>query len=146
MIGRHRFAWALLACGWIFGSATRPAAQGEFDVRAEHIAGMKLDHYYSEDRKHRSADFAWEFTKDGFTLKKGKGPIPDHLLGLLLPAGTAADEVTGKWTFVDGKLELTDIRADGKAGKEKVTVVVFRTAAKLVRMRAPTQHVFYLPD
>jgi hypothetical protein len=118
------------------------SAQGNFDVKDEHIAGMKLNHYFTADNKHRTPEFAWEFVKDGFTVKKGKNAIPTHITDQLLGAGVTADEITGKWKLADGKLELTGIKAGDKAGKEKVSLTVFRTAPTVVRVNAPSQHVF----
>jgi hypothetical protein len=117
-------------------------AQGNFDVRAEHIAGMTLDHYYTADNKHHAAEFSWTFTKNGFTIKKGKASIPAHITDELLGAGLTADEIAGQWKLADGKLELTAIKAGDKAGKEKVSLTVFRTAPTVVRVNVPSQHVF----
>jgi hypothetical protein len=132
-----------LALVFLLAVAAGPlAAQGNFDVKDEHIAGMTLNHYFTADNKHHTADFSWAFTKDGFTVKKAKAAIPAHVTDQLLGAGVTADEITGKWKLADGKLELTGIKAGDKAGKEKVSLTVFRTAPTVVRVNAPSQLVF----
>ena len=133
---------ARLALLVLVALAARLPAQGNFDVKDEHIAGMTLNHYFTADNKYHAADFSWVFTKDGFTVKKGKDAIPAHMTDQLLGAGVTADEITGTWKLAGGKLELTAIKAGDKAGKEKVSLTVFRTAPTVVRVNAPSQHVF----
>ncbi|MBP3957119.1 hypothetical protein J8F10_17785 [Gemmata sp. G18] len=111
-------------------------------VAAADVTGMKLNHYYTPDKKNHEPDFTWTFTKTEFTIKKGAGPIPKHLIEKLLSEGAAADEITGSWKLNDGKLELTDIRAGDKAGKKDVGLRIFKTAPTVVRVCDPDQFVF----
>ena len=105
---------------------------------------MKLDYYFTPDRKRGDSDFEWAFAKTGFVLKKGKGAIPADLLGKLLPEGTAADEVRGEWQLtgkVGQRLVLTEIRAGDKAGKKEVELRIYKTAPNIIRVDEP-QYVF----
>jgi hypothetical protein len=117
-------------------------AQGNFQVAEEDIPKLKLNHYFTADKKSHDADFEWTFTKTGFTVKKGKGAIPAHVLDTLLPDGATADEVTGSWKFEDGNLELSDIKAGKQVGKKGVKLGVFKTAPTVVRVNCPHQAVF----
>jgi hypothetical protein len=77
-------------------------------------------------------------------LRKAKGAIPADLLEKLLPAGKSADEVRAKWKLEgkEGKkLVLTEIKAGEVAGKEVVSLVIYRTAPTVIRIGNP-QYVF----
>ena len=121
------------------------AAQGKYKpVTEDDVVKMKMNHYFTPDRKGREPDFEWTFTKTEFVLKKGKGPIPADLLGQLLPDGKTADEVRGKWAL-DGKgrLSLTEIKAGDTAGKKDVSLPIYKTAPTVIRI-GETQYVFGL--
>lgn len=128
-------AATLFLIGWA-------AAQGRFSVTESDLPEMKLNHYFTPDKKSHARDFEWTFTKTGFTIKKGTGPIPRHLLDQLLPPGSDADEVTGGWTLKGGKLELTGVKAGGKDGRKGVSLPIFKTAPTVVRICDPEQYVF----
>jgi hypothetical protein len=117
-------------------------AQGNFRVTEADIPRLKLIHYFTADKAAHDADFEWTFTDTGFTVKKGKGAIPAHLLDTLLPDGTAADEVTGSWKLADGQLVLSDIKAGKVDGRKDVKLGVFKTAPTVVRINCPHQAVF----
>jgi hypothetical protein len=121
------------------------AAQGQYTpVTEDEVIKMKLNHYFTPDKKSHAPDFEWTFTKTEFVLKKGKGAIPADLLGRLLPDGKAADEVRGKWAL-DGKgrLTLTEIKAGDTAGKKDVSLPICKTAPTVIRI-GETQYVFSL--
>jgi hypothetical protein len=126
----------------LLGSAVVSPAQGDFPVREADITAMKFLHYYGPDRKFREADFVITFTKDTFTLKKGKAAIPADLLNQLLPKGETADEVAGKWTLKGGKLMLTEIRAGKKEGLKEASLGVYKTAPTVLRIGSVPQYVF----
>lgn len=117
--------------------------QGQYaPVTAEDVPTLKLNHYFTTGQKGgRTADFEWTFTKDGFTIKKGKAAIPADLLGKLLPETATADEITGKWAVDKGELVLTHIKAGETKGKESVKLRIYRTAPTVVRIGEP-QYVF----
>jgi hypothetical protein len=117
--------------------------QGDYaPVTAADVPTLKLNHYFTPDMKGgRTADFEWTFTKDGFTIKKGKAAIPADLVGKLLGEKAAADEITGKWTVDAGQLVLTDVKAGETKGKESVKLRIYRTAPTVVRVGEP-QYVF----
>jgi hypothetical protein len=122
--------------------AERANAQGNFVVTQDDIPKLKLNHYFTPDKKSHDADFEWTFTKTGFTIKKGKGPIPTHIANKLLPEGTVADQITGDWALKEGQLRLSKIRAGGKDGKKQVDLSIFKTAPSVVRLCDPDQLVF----
>jgi hypothetical protein len=119
-------------------------AQGNFSVVEKDIPALKLNHYYTADKKMHEADFDWTFTKDTFTLKKGKGAIPAHLLNELLPDGVTADEIQGKWKFQGGKLVLSEIKAGKKDGRKEASLSIFKTAPTVIRIGFTPQYVFAL--
>lgn len=110
-------------------------------VTADDVPLLKLNHYFTPDNKGHDRDFAWTFTKDGFTVKKDKGAIPADLLKKLLPDGATADEITGKWKVENGTITFTGIKAGDKAGREKASYSIYRTAPTVVRIGEP-QYVF----
>jgi hypothetical protein len=120
--------------GWVHAQPF-PVAEGD-------LPKLKLNHYFTPDKKNHTADFEWTFTKTDFTIKKGTGPIPAHLIEKLLPEGVTGDTITGKWKLKDGKLELTEIRVGEKAGKKDVSLPIFKTAPTVVRICDPDQFVF----
>ncbi|MEO2090555.1 MAG: hypothetical protein ABGY75_13805 [Gemmataceae bacterium] len=122
--------------------AAPASAQGNFRVAEADIPRLKLNHYFTADKKAHEADFEWTFTKTGFTVKKGRGAIPTPLLDTLLPDGTTVDEVTGNWKFADGQLVLSDIKAGKVNGRKDVKLGVFKTAPTVVRVNCPHQAVF----
>ena len=134
---RVRLVVAILA---LAGAAN---GQGKFTpVTAEDVPTLKLNHYFTTDKKGgRTADFEWSFTKGTFTIKKGKTGIPADLIGKLLPEKATADEITGKWTVEAGQLVLTDIKAGDAKGKESVKLPIYRTAPTVIRIGEP-QYVF----
>ena len=123
--------------------ATQANGQGKYaPVTADDVPTLQLNHYFTGAKKGgRTADFEWTFTKDGFTIKKGKAAIPADLLAKLLPEKATADEITGKWKVDAGRLVLTDIRAGETKGKESVELPIYRTAPTVVRVGEP-QYVF----
>ena len=118
-------------------------AQGKYaPVTADDLPQLKLNHYFTTEKMSgRPADFDWTFTRDTFTIKKGKAPIPADLLGKLLPEKATAEEITGKWKLDDGHLVLTDIKAGDVKGKESVKLPIYRTAPTVVRVGDP-QYAF----
>lgn len=134
----------LLLC-LALGPVAPLAAQGTYGpVTADEVVKLKLNHYFTADKKGHDPDFEWTFTKTEFVVKKGTGPIPAELLGRLLPDGKTADEVRGTWAL-DGKgrLALTDIKAGDTAGKKDVSLPIYKTAPTVVRI-GETQYVFAL--
>ena len=132
----HRYALLLVLV------AAPAFAQGNFKVTEDDIPKLKLNHYFTDNKKSHDADFEWSFTKTAFTVKKGKGAIPAHVLDTLLPDGATADEVTGNWKFVDGELVLSDIKAGKADGRKEVKLGIFKTAPTVVRVNCPHQAVF----
>ncbi|AMV25785.1 hypothetical protein VT84_15415 [Gemmata sp. SH-PL17] len=132
----------VLAIGVAVAVLTGHAHAQPSAVAAADIPGMKLNHYFTPDKKNHEPDFTWTFTKSEFVIKKGAGPIPKHLIEKLLPEGVTGDEITGSWKLKDGKLELTDIKVGDKAGKKDVSLPVFKTAPTVVRVCDPDQFVF----
>lgn len=134
---RHTLAaCAALVAGTAF-------SQGNFRVAEADLPAMKLNHYFTPDKRSHDADFEWTFSKTEFKVRKGKGPIPTHLTDMLLPAGTTGDEITGKWKLTPGsELELSDIKCGDKPGKQGVKLRAFKTAPTVVRVSDPTQFVF----
>lgn len=106
---------------------------------------MKFNHYFGPDKK-READFEWSFTKETFALKKGKAAIPDDLREIFLEKGVKADEITGKWTFRDGKIVFSDIKAGKQEAKKEASVGVYKTAATVVRIGFVPQYVFFVDN
>jgi hypothetical protein len=88
--------------------------------------------------------FEWTFTKTSFTIKKGKGAIPAHLIKKLLPEDVMTEEITGDWALKDGELKLTHIKAGDKETKKDVNLRIFSTAVGLVRICDPEQFVFWV--
>jgi hypothetical protein len=131
---------ALLALG-------AQAAQGQYSpVTKAEVTALALNHYFTPDNKSHRPDFAWTFTQTEFVIKKGKGAIPADLHDRLLPEGTTADEIRGKWSLAgkDGqKLVLTGIKAGDNSGKKEVSLTIYKTAPTVVRIGEP-QYVFGL--
>jgi hypothetical protein len=138
-------AAALLFTGiWHLAAQVRQAPVTETDVVA-----ATLLHYFTRDRAHHPADFEWTFTETDFVLKKEVGTIPADLLGRLLPAGTTADEIRGKWKLAREKdqpgqrLVLSEIKVGDRALKKEVRLAIYRTAPTVIRIGEP-QYVFAL--
>jgi hypothetical protein len=133
---------SLLVVGYERLSAQGPTLVAGPVTEAEVIT-LKLNHYFTPDRKAHEPDFEWTFTETEFVLKRAQGPIPADLLEQLLPANTTADEIRGKWELdKDGQqLILTGIKAGEKGGKEDVTLFIYKTASTVVRIGEP-QYVF----
>jgi hypothetical protein len=133
---------SLLGAG-LWGLSAQGPALVAGPVTAAEVVTLKLDHYFTPDRKAHEPDFEWIFTKTGFVLKRAQGPIPADLLEQLLPATDTADEIRGQWKLAkDGQqLLLTGIKAGEKGGKEDVTLFIYKTASTVVRIGEP-QYVF----
>ncbi len=136
---------SLIASSLLFVSAGHVDAQGQYSpVTDADVISLKLNHYFTLDKKSHDPDFEWTFTKTEFVLKKGKNAIPGDLLKKLLPAGTAAEEIRGKWKLQDKdgqQLVLTEIKAGEKAGNKDVSLIIAKTAPTVVRI-GETQYVF----
>ena len=139
-----------IVTGLLLASGSRADAQGQYrEVTAEDVLAIQLNHYFTPDRKAHWPDFAWSFTKDEFVLKAGTGAIPADLVKRLLPAGSKADEIRGKWKllFQEGRfLVLTDILGTDASGGEvlgnkEAKLIIYRTAPDVIRIGDP-QHVF----
>jgi hypothetical protein len=141
-----RLAVLAIVAGLLVGSS-RADAQGQYrEVTSEDVLALKLNHYFTADNKSHQADFAWSFTKDEFVLKSAAGAIPTDLVKRLLPAGSKADEIHGKWKPDGRQLVLTDILATDKSGGEvlgnkEAKLPIYRTAPTVVRIGEP-QYVF----
>jgi hypothetical protein len=142
----------LLVLAGLFASAlVSPASPvGKYPpVTSGEVPQLKLHHYHPDrGQMGRPADFEWTFTKDGFTLRKRMGPIPEDLRKKLLPDGASADEITGTWAIVKGprgeqEIVFTGIRAGDRPGREKATYHIYKTAPTVVRIGEP-QYVFSL--
>ena len=121
---------------------------GYSPVTAVNVQAMKLNHYFDENNKNHDPDFEWTFKDGTFTLKEGKGQIPVDLLKKMLPKDATAKMIEGKWKIVDDLkagivIEFTEIKGDGKAGLEKATYNIYKTAPTVVRIGEP-QYVFAL--
>src|SRR5256885_1234047 len=57
------------------GSPNPPPGSGYDPVTADDVTRLKFLYYFDPDNKNHDADFEWAFTKDGFIVKKDKGPI-----------------------------------------------------------------------
>jgi hypothetical protein len=144
----RRFGLLGLVVGSLLGAGLwRLSAQGPAlvagPVTAAEGVNLKLDHYFTPDRKAHEPDFEWTFTETDFVLKRAQGPIPADLLEQLLPSSTTADEIRGKWELDKSgqQLSLTGIKAGEKGGKENVTLFIYKTASTVVRIGEP-QYVF----
>lgn len=127
--------------------STLCAAQGKYaPVTNDDVVTMKLHHYFNKDKKSRERDFEWTFADTGFVIKPGSGAIPEDLVEKLLPEGTEAKEITGKWSIDSktGEIVFTEIRAGDFAGRENVRCPLYRTAPTVIRLGDP-QYVFALP-
>jgi hypothetical protein len=132
----------LLVSACLLSVAGAAHGQGNFMVVEADLPRLKLNHYFTPDKRTHNADFNWTFTKTEFSIKKGTEAIPKHLGDTVLPAGTTAKEITGKWELKDGKLKLTEIMADGKATEMDASLPIFKTAPTVVRICDPNQVVF----
>jgi hypothetical protein len=133
--------WFVTAAGMV---------QGQYEAVTEaDIPKLQLSHYFTPDKKGHMADFAWTFTKDEFVVAKGTAAIPADLLKRLVPTGTAAEEIRGKWKLESKgsvQLVLTDILvSDDKGGEtlgnREAKLVIYRTAPTVVRI-GEVQYVF----
>jgi hypothetical protein len=117
-------------------------SQGDFKVAESDIPAMKFNHYYGPDKKHREPDFEWSFANETFVLKKRKSAIPDDLQAVFLEKAATADEITGKWSFKDGKITFSDIKAGKQEAKKEASIGVYKTAPTVVRIGDVPQYVF----
>lgn len=153
MLGTRPPALAvLLAFCWTtanpHASRAQPSTGGNYPaVTADTVARLRLERYDTPDKKAHPADFRWTFSKDEFVVKKGAGPIPPHLLKLLLPDGATADEVCGRWKLENGgrDLVLTGIKAGNADGNKTVALPIEQTGTGVVRVGAP-EYVFGVTD
>src|SRR5438477_8259430 len=83
--------------GFLFGTWSARAQGTYAPVSDADVRSLKLNHYFSADRKSRETDFEWSFRKSDFIIKKGKGKIPSDLVSKLLGDWDDADEIRGKW-------------------------------------------------
>jgi hypothetical protein len=123
-------------------AASSASAQGNFAIKEADIEVMKPIHYYLEDKKYREPGFAWDFTKETFTLKKGTEPIPEPLLNQFLEKGKSADTITGKWKLVDRTLVFSAIKVDDADLKIEVKFELYKTAPTVIRWGSLPQFVF----
>lgn len=120
------------------------AAQGNYrEVTENDVVAMKLNHYFTADRKAHDPDFVWTFTPGEFVLKDGTGTIPAYLHDTILPRGRAAREIKGSWKLKDGRLVLTGMKADGRNVVDDASFPIYRTAPTVIRV-GDVQHVFGL--
>ena len=90
----------------------------------------------------KRAQFQLTFTEEHFEMKGDKGPIPREVLDAVLGIGKKAEKIGGRWELAAGKLALTEIQADGKAGFKDVALRPFRTGPNIVRfMVGETQYI-----
>jgi len=125
-------------------AAIEAPAQGRYEpVTEDDVQLIKLNHYFSADKKHHDPDFEWTFTKGEFRIRKGMGEIPVDLRKLLLPEGVLAAEIRGKWKIDAEKsqLVLTGIKHGKQDGRKEVRLPIYRTAPTVIRIGDP-QHVF----
>jgi hypothetical protein len=142
----------LAAVGCLAANPTSTLAQGDYaPVTAKDVVAMKLNHYFTADKKSHVPDFEWTFTEKEFVIKKGKGPIPADLLEQLLPKDMKADEIRGEWKIdkKDPLLVLTKIKVGGekekkkKEGLKEAVFPIYRSAPIVIRIGEP-QFVFGL--
>ncbi|MFO0811816.1 MAG: hypothetical protein U0796_01260 [Gemmatales bacterium] len=119
--------------------------QGSYTpVTAEQVAKLKLNHYFTADKKYQRPEFTWTFTATEFVIKKGEGAIPSDLLNKLLTEGVTAEEIRGSWKLTgkeNQELVLTEIKAGKQVGKKEVRLHLYKTAPTVVRIGEP-QYVF----
>ena len=139
------FVGAMVTSGLLFAAPGIARAQPYSPVSAENVVDLKLNHYFTPDKKSHAADFVWTFTKSEFVLKKGTRAIPADLIDKLLGMGATAEEIRGKWQVLadkDGqRLVLTEISAGAKIGRKDVSLSIYKTAPTVVRIGEP-QYVF----
>lgn len=126
------------------GAGAPLQAQGQYaPVTDEDVLAMRLNHYFTAEKKGREADFEWRFFKDGFVLKSGRGSIPADLQEKLVKKGASADDISGKWAVASksGQLLLTDIQVGKKPTQNKASFRIYRTAPTVIRVGNP-QYVF----
>jgi|GEM_PF-2267097 len=124
--------------------ATNAEVPGHAPVNETNIVDLTFNHYFTPDKKSHAADFEWTFTKKEFVLKKGTGAIPADLLEKMLPKGSTADEIRGKWRLANTEgqqLVLTEIKAGDTSGNEEVSLFIYKTAPTVVRI-GELQYVF----
>lgn len=104
---------------------------------------MRLNHYFTAEKKGREADFEWRFFKDGFVIKSAKGTIPADLQEKLVRKGARVDEISGKWRIEkdSGQLTLLEIQEGKKPLNTKASFRIYRTAPTVIRVGSP-QYVF----
>jgi hypothetical protein len=138
----------LLAWGLTFPGTGFAWAQPYPLVSEANVVNLKLNHYFTLDKRPHAPDFEWAFTKTTFVLKKGTGAIPPSLTEQLLGKGATADEIRGTWKLAGSggqQLVLTDITAGEKIGKAEVALTISKTAPSVVRIGDP-QYVFAIGD
>jgi hypothetical protein len=133
----------VVAVLFLLCTAGSALAQGPYTpVSEEEMTKLKLNHYFTPDKKGLQPDFEWTFTKGEFLIKKGKAAIPADLRKKLL-AGDA-EEIRGEWKLEekDGrKLVLSDIKVGNKTQMKEVRLPIYKTAPTVVRIGEP-QYVF----
>jgi hypothetical protein len=136
---------SLVVSSLLFVALGSVRAQGNYSpVNETNIVNLTFNHYFTPDKKSHAADFEWTFTEKEFVLKKGTGAIPMDLLEKMLPKGSKADEIRGKWKLVnkDGQqLVLTEIKAGDTSGNKDVCLIIYKTAPTVVRI-GKVQYVF----
>ena len=133
---------SLLAVASSHGQADPKPGFSYAPVTPEDVLAMKMFQYHlKRGGGSKPVDFEWTFTKERFTLKEGKGPIPVDLVEKLLPEGGKAKVIEGKWQLAAGRLVMTEIRGDGQPGRENAAVNIYRTAPSVIRVGEP-QYVF----
>ena len=138
-------AGILLIVAAVAGVQSIASAQGKYaEVTRDDVLAMKLNHYFTPDKRGRQTDFEWRFSADGFVIRKTKGAIPDDLAQKFLGEAPAADEIQGKWRVDNGRIVFTDIKAGDQKGRDEVKLRVYRTAPTVIRLGEP-QYVFEVP-
>lgn len=136
---------AVAAVALLVASHSPLRAQGDYaPVEDEDVLAMRLNRYFTAEKKGREADFEWRFFKDGFVIKSGRNPIPADLQEKLVKKGATVDDISGKWRIEkegSRRLVLTDIVVGKKPLKTKASFRIYRTAPTVVRVGEP-QYVF----
>ena len=144
-VRRWLIALSLVVGSLLFVALESVRAQEAYSpVNETDIVALKFNHYFTPDKKSHAPDFEWTFTEKEFILRKGTGNISTDLLEKMLPKGSMADTIRGKWKLVnkDGqRLVLTEIKAGEMSSKKEVNLVIYKTAPTVVRI-GEMQYVF----
>jgi hypothetical protein len=137
-------SWPAFVLGLLAGLLTLPqgvSSQGTYRaVSADDVAALRFFQYFAK-LKSGSADFEWSFAASKFTIKEGKGRIPDELLETLLGAAPAKT-IEGKWKLSGRSILLSEIKGDGKPGRPRASFPIYRTAPRVIRIGHRPQFVF----